>query len=78
MLQILCPFFSQGKMLPLSLLGSCVLELELGGYDDCFKTATNITNLWEIVRPMVLADLITVDPSLTNSFAQHLLSLIHI
>ena len=74
MLQILCPFFSSGKMLPLSLLGSCVLELELGGYDDCFRTGTNITNLWEIVRPVVFADVITVDPSLTNSFAQHLLN----
>ena len=51
--QILCPFFSQGKMLPLSPLGSCVLEIELGGYDDCFTTGTNITNLWEIQRPVI-------------------------
>ena len=68
------PLFCQGKMLPLSLLGSCVLELELGGYDDCFTTGTNITNTWEIVRPVVFADVISVDPSLTNSFAHHLLN----
>ena len=71
--QILCPFFSQGKMLPPSLLGSWVLEIELGGYDDCFTTGSNITNQWEIQRPVIFADVITVDPSLTNSFAQHLL-----
>ena len=69
MCQLLCPFFSQGKMLPLSLLGSCVLELELGGYDDCFTAGSNITNMWEIVRPVIFADVITVDPSLTNSFS---------
>ena len=61
-------------MLPLSLLGSMVLEIEIGGYDDCFTTGTNITNLWAIQRPVIFADVITVDPSLTNSFASHLLS----
>jgi hypothetical protein len=38
--QLLCSFFSQGKCIPLSLVGSVVLELELCDSDDCFDTAT--------------------------------------
>ena len=33
--QLLCPFFSQGKLLPLSLMGAITIELELGDYQDC-------------------------------------------
>ena len=71
LMQLLCPFFSQGKMLPLSLLGSLVLELELDDADMCFSgSGTN----WSLVRPMILCDVVQVDPQLSNSFAQHLLS----
>jgi len=71
LMQLLCPFFSQGKMLPLSLLGSLVIELELDDADMCFSTSGNN---WSLVRPMILCDVVQVDPQLSNSFAQHLLS----
>ena len=35
--QLLCPFLtSTGKMLPLSLLGGILIELELGDFIDCY------------------------------------------
>ena len=70
---ILCPFLSQGKMITLSLLGSLILELELDDPDHCFTTGT-WSNVWELQRPVILCDFIPVDPSLSNSFAQHLLA----
>jgi hypothetical protein len=61
-------------MIPLSLLGSLIVEFELDDYDHCFTTGSGILNNWEIQRPVILCDVIQVDPSLSNSFAQHLLS----
>ena len=58
-MQLLCPFFSQGKMLPLSLLGSLVLEREPDDADMCFASSPNN---WELVRPIILCDVIQVDP----------------
>ena len=68
LMQLLCPFFSQGKMLPLSLLGSLMIELELDDADMCF--ASSGTN-WSLVRHVIFCDTVQVDPQLSNSFAQH-------
>ena len=46
--QLLSSFFSQGKMLPLSLLGTAILELEIGEADDAFNGAGNN---WSILEP---------------------------
>ncbi len=61
---LMSSFLSQGKMIPLSLIPA-VLELELGDLNDCFD---GTTNKWEISRPRLVADVITLDPSLLLSF----------
>ena len=43
-------FLPQGKCIPLSLVGSLVLELELGEADDCFLTTTNRGFSWSLER----------------------------
>ena len=73
--QLLCPFLtSTGKMLPLSLLGGITIELELGDIGDCFYADTTHAQLWEISQPEILIDTLSVDPSLSNSYASALLS----
>lgn len=68
--QLLSSFFSQGKMLPLSLLGSLVLELEVGEADDAFSGTGND---WSILQPRLLASVLTLDNALQNSYAKHVL-----
>ena len=73
--QLLCPFFSQGKFLPLSLSGPVTLELELGDFQDCFITQSGVAPVtWSILQPEILCDTLSVDPSLSNSYASSLLS----
>ena len=72
--QLLCPFFNNGKMLPLSLLGGLTLELEIGGLNNAFDIPGTSTNSWEILQPEILCDCIGLDPSLSSSFASHLLA----
>ena len=69
---LLCPFFSQGKLLPLGLMGAITVELELGDFQDCFNVDETVT--WQMIQPEILCDTITVDPSLSNSYASSLLS----
>ena len=73
--QLLCPLFSQGKMLPLSLMaGGITVELELGDFYDCFIQHADVQNqTWAIIRPELLVDTVSVDPSLSNSYATALL-----
>ena len=72
--QLMCAFLSQGKCIPLSLTGSSVLELELSDTDDCFHTSGANGFTWSLERMMLYADVLQVDPSVNNSFSQHLLS----
>ena len=67
--QLLCPFFSQGKLLPLSLMGAFTIELELGDFQDSFIIQGNgvAPVTWAIIQPEILCDTLTVDPSLSNS-----------
>jgi hypothetical protein len=74
MAQILCSFFSQGRAIPLSLVQSVTLELELGDVMDAFTIEPNKVYGWTLERMMLYCDIIQVDPSVNNSFSQHLLS----
>ncbi len=67
---LMSSFFSQGKMIPLSLIPA-VLELELGELNDCFDGGANN---WEISRPRLVADVLTLDQALMNSYSSHILS----
>ena len=67
---LMSSFLSQGKMIPLSLIPA-VLELELGELNDCFS---GDANKWEISRPRLVADVVTLDQSLMNSYSSHILS----
>ena len=67
---LMSSFLSQGKMIPLSLIPA-VLELELGELNDCFS---GDANKWEISRPRLVADVVTLDQSLVNSYSSHIIS----
>jgi hypothetical protein len=56
------------------LTGSLVLELELGDLMDAFTIEPNKVYGWTLERMMLYCDIIQVDPSVNNSFSQHLLS----
>ena len=65
---------SQTKYLPLHYLKGLVIELELvGSITDCICQADGEAYDWSIIEPVVLADIITLDQSLENEFAQALL-----
>ena len=64
---------SQTIYLPLHYLKGLVIELELvSSVADCIVGANDATD-WSITEPVVLADVITLDQSLENEFAQALL-----
>jgi hypothetical protein len=67
---LMSSFFSQGKMIPLSMIPA-VLELELGELNAAFS---GDANKWEISRPRLVADVVTLDQSLMNSYSSHVLS----
>jgi len=67
---LMSSFFSQGKLVNLSLIPA-ILEIELGELNDCFSGAASN---WEISRPRLVADVITLDQSLMNSYSSHILS----
>jgi hypothetical protein len=72
--QLLAPFFQSQKCLPLSLLGSVVIEAELDNYSSCFSTDDGTYEpVWEIVQPLILCDTVQLDPALSSSYAKHLL-----
>ena len=66
---LMSSFLGQGKMIPLSMV-PVILELELGELNDCFAGGDNS---WEISRPRLVADVLQMDQSLSNSYASHLL-----
>ena len=59
--QLFCPFFSQGKLLPLSLMGAITIELELGDFQDClFIQGGGIAPVTcQIIQPEILCDTLT-------------------
>ena len=66
---LMSSFLSQGKFIPLSLVPA-VLELELSELTACFSGDPK----WEISRPRLVADVITLDQALQNSYSSHILS----
>ena len=67
--QLLSSLLSQGKMLPLNFMNA-VLELELGEADDAFN---GTGNSWSILEPRLLGSVLSLDNSLANSYAKHIL-----
>jgi hypothetical protein len=67
--QLMSSFLNQGKYIPLGFI-PVVIELELGEAD----AALSGTSLdWHIERPQLLADVLSLDMVLANSYAKHLL-----
>jgi hypothetical protein len=66
---LLSSFLSQGKNLPLNML-PLVLELEL---DDMDRAFDGTDNDWVITRPRLVADVLTLDNALQNSYAKFIL-----
>ena len=66
---LLSSFLSQNRWIPLSMI-PVVLELELDDADTAFA---GTGNNWVITRPVLLADVCSMDQALQNSFSKHLL-----
>ena len=66
---LLSPFLNQGKYIPLNMV-PVVLELEVGEHDFAFS---GTRNTWEIFRPRLIADVLSVANSLQNSYAKLML-----
>ncbi len=60
---------SQGKAFPLNML-PLVCELELDGFNRCFEGENNN---WVVSRPRLIADVISLDQSLQNSYSKFIL-----
>jgi hypothetical protein len=67
--KLLSSFLSQGKMIPLA-IAPIVIELELADADQAFDSTGNS---WYITQPRLIADCLTLDQSLQNSYASHIL-----
>ena len=67
--KLLSSFLTQGKAIPLNMV-PVVIELELGGADDAFE---GTGNSWYITQPRLVADVLTLDNALQNSYASHIL-----
>ena len=66
---LLSSFLSQGKNIPLNMV-PLVLELELDDFDRAFA---GFGNTWNVTRPRLIADVLTLDNALQNSYAKHML-----
>jgi hypothetical protein len=67
--KLLSSFLSQGKHIPLNMV-PVVIELELSGADDAFD---GTGNSWYVTQPRLVADVLTLDNALQNSYASHIL-----
>ena len=65
--QLLSPFFSQGKWIPLSTMP---ITVEMDDADSAFVGTGAV---WEITRPRLVASVCELDQALQNSYAKHLL-----
>ena len=69
--QLLSPFLSQGKYIPMSMM-PLTLELELDELAAALRQNQGTMN-WEITRPRLVASVVDLDQALANSYAKHLL-----
>ena len=67
--KLLSSFLTQGKAIPLNMV-PVVVEMELAGADDAFE---GTGNAWYITQPRLVADVLTLDNALQNSYASHIL-----
>ena len=67
--KLLSSFLTQGKAIPLNMV-PVVIELELAGADEAFR---GTGNEWYITQPRLVADVLTLDNALQNSYASHIL-----
>ena len=67
--KLLSSFLSQGKAVPLNMV-PVVIELELAGANEAFEGGSNA---WYITQPRLVADVLTLDNALQNSYASHIL-----
>jgi len=67
--KLMSSFLTQGKKIPLN-MAPIVLELEIGEADAAFDGTGND---WYISRPRLIGDVLTIDQSLQNSYAKHIL-----
>jgi hypothetical protein len=67
--KLLSSFLSEGKAIPLNMV-PVVIELELAGADDAFS---GTGNSWYVTQPRLVADVLTLDNALQNSYASHIL-----
>jgi hypothetical protein len=67
--KLLSSFLTQGKAIPLNMV-PVVIELEIAGADDAFS---GTGNSWYLTQPRLLGDVLTLDNSLQNSYASHIL-----
>jgi hypothetical protein len=67
--KLLSSFLTQGKAIPLNMV-PVVLELEL---DEANAAFIGAGNSWYITQPRLIADVITLDNQLQNSYASHVL-----
>jgi len=70
--QLLSPFLSQGKMIPMSMM-PLTLELELDDLGAALVSVSGAEINWEITRPRLVASVVDLDHALANSYAKHLL-----
>ena len=55
--QMICQCLSQGKLLPLGLMGAITIELELGDLHHCFALETPRVDIaWTMIQPEILCD----------------------
>ncbi len=66
---LLSSFLSQGKSISLNMV-PLVIELEYDDFDRCFE---GVGNQWNVTKPRLIADVLTLDNALQNSFAKHVL-----
>jgi hypothetical protein len=67
--KLLSSFLTQGKAIPLNMV-PIVLELEL---DEANAAFIGTGNSWYITQPRLIADVMTLDNALQNSYASHIL-----
>ena len=74
MLELPCGTTKNEKWMPLSLVsGGVTIEMELADSDQSFDTSVNPAS-WEIKDVSLLCSMHTIDSSLANSYAKHILS----
>ena len=71
---LLFGLFAQPKWLPMSYMNNLTIELELGDADGWIDSAAGNSTGWNITDVRMFADVVTLDPGLTNAISEHVLA----